>query len=107
MKIALALLCLLSLSHAQVPATASAQQAATPNAAARAVLSLSGPAGQHVAISAAELQTMPRQTVQVHNAHTGATESYQGVELSLLLARIAGAVGKQAAWRRARHVCGR
>jgi hypothetical protein len=31
---------------------------------------------------------MPRRTVQVHNPHTKADETYQGVELSVLLARL-------------------
>jgi hypothetical protein len=56
-------------------------------------LELSGPDGQHLTISAAEFQALPRQTVQVHNAHTGATETYQGVELSLLLARVGAPLG--------------
>ena len=51
-------------------------------------LELNGPDGQHVTISAADLQSMPRKTLQVHNAHTGAMERYQGVELSLLLERL-------------------
>jgi hypothetical protein len=51
-------------------------------------LELNGPDGQHVTISAADLQSMPRKTLQVHNAHTGAMETYQGVELSLLLERL-------------------
>ena len=93
MKTAIALFCLFSLSQVQPPATA--QQAATQNATTTATLSLSGPAGQHAALSAAELQAMPHQTVQVHNAHIGMTESYQGVELSLLLARIAAPLGSK------------
>jgi hypothetical protein len=51
-------------------------------------LELNGPGGQHVTISAADIQSLPRKTVQVHNAHSGATETYQGVELSLLLTRL-------------------
>lgn len=58
-------------------------------------LELNGPGGQHVTISAADLQSMPRKTLEVHNAHTGATETYQGVELSLLLGRLDAPLGQK------------
>ncbi len=74
--------------------------AATPYAHAQqgvvqsmAMLALTGPGGLHASINAAELQTLPRQTVKVHNAHSGVDESYQGVELSTLLARIQAPLG--------------
>ena len=51
-------------------------------------LELSGPGGQRVTIWPADLQSMPRKTFQAHNSYTGAMETYQGVELSLLLARL-------------------
>jgi hypothetical protein len=57
-------------------------------------LELNGPGGQHVTISAADLQSLPRKTLQVHNAHSGAMETYQGVELSLLLARLDAPLGQ-------------
>ena len=65
---------------------ATAKLQAPPAAVDR--LELIGPGGQHVTISAADLQSLARKTLQVHNAHTGATETYQGVELSLLPARL-------------------
>ena len=58
-------------------------------------LELNGPGGQHVTISAADLQSMPRKTLQVHNAHSGAMETYQGVELSLLLGRLDAPLGQK------------
>ena len=59
------------------------------------LLELNGPCGQHVTISAADLQSMHRKTLQVHNAHTGAMETYQGVELSLLLERLDAPLGQK------------
>jgi hypothetical protein len=58
-------------------------------------LELSGPDGKHSTISAGEIQSLPRQTIQVHNAHTGTTETYQGVQLSLLLARLDAPLGQK------------
>jgi hypothetical protein len=58
-------------------------------------LELNGPGGQHVTISAADIQSLPRKTVQVHNAHSGATETYQGVELSFLLTRLDAPLGQK------------
>ena len=91
MKTALVLFSLLALSVST--RIADAQQPATANATAAATLELNGLEGQHVSLSAAELQALPRQTVQVHNAHTGATEHYQGVELATLLARVDAPMG--------------
>jgi hypothetical protein len=86
----LPLLLALSLAPTQV---VSAQQAATQSAATASSLDLLGANGEHVSISAAELQSLPRQTVTVHNPHTKADETYQGVELSLLLERIGAPLG--------------
>src|SRR6202021_3512106 len=74
--------------HAATP-----QQAATQNALATATLDLSSPDGRHVTLTADALQSLPRQTVRVHNPHTNADETYQGVELSLLLARLDAPLG--------------
>jgi hypothetical protein len=83
------LLCLLlSITGMQTASVARAQ--ASPER-----LELSGPDGKHITISAGELQSMPRQTIQVHNAHTGATETYQGAQLSLLLARLDAPLGQK------------
>jgi hypothetical protein len=84
------LLCLLALLPMQ---TAAGQQAATQSVAASATLELMGLDGRHVILTAAALQLLPRQTVRVHNPHTNADETYQGVELSLLLARLDAPLG--------------
>ena len=93
MKNVLVLFSLLPLALSASMRIADAQQAATANATAAVTLELNGPNGQHVSVNAAALQALPRQTVQVHNAHTGATESYQGVELATLLARVDAPLG--------------
>ena len=64
-----------------------------PTAAAR--LELIGADGQQVNISSADFHALPPKTVQVHNEHTGADETYQGVELSSLLARIDAPLGQK------------
>jgi hypothetical protein len=80
----LAVICVQSSSITRAQATSRLQ--APPPVVHR--LELNGPGGQHVTIWPADLQSMPRKTLEVHNAHTGAMETYQGVELSLLLARL-------------------
>ena len=58
-------------------------------------LDLSGPDGRHITLTAEALQSLPRQTVRVHNPHTKADETYQGVELSVLLARLDAPLGEK------------
>jgi len=58
-------------------------------------LDLSGPDGRHITLTADALQSMPRQTVRVHNPHTKADETYQGVELFVLLARLDAPLGEK------------
>ena len=58
-------------------------------------LDLSGSDGRHITLTADALQSMPRQTVRVHNPHTKADETYQGVELSVLLARLDAPLGEK------------
>ncbi len=50
--------------------------------------------GKATTFSAADLRQLPQRTVNVHNAHTNAYESYAGVTLSDLLARAGFAVSK-------------
>jgi hypothetical protein len=91
-----ALLCLLlSIACAQTAATAKAQAAPAQSVSATAsALDLSGgPDGRHITLTAEALQSLPQQTVHVHNPHTKADETYQGVELSLLLARLDAPLG--------------
>jgi hypothetical protein len=90
-----ALFCLLlSVACIQPAATAKAQAAPAQVVPATAsTLDLSGPDGRHIMLTAEALQSLPQQTVRVHNPHTKADETYQGVELSLLLARLDAPLG--------------
>jgi hypothetical protein len=58
-------------------------------------LDLSGSDGHHITLTAEALQSVPRQTVRVHNPHTKSDETYQGVELSVLLARLDAPLGEK------------
>jgi hypothetical protein len=90
-----AIFCLL-LSIACIPPASTAQAQAAPAQSAPAstsTLDLSGPDGRHITLTADALQSLPQQTVRVHNPHTKADETYQGVELSLLLARLDAPLG--------------
>ena len=86
----LAFACALSAPTAVAQATPAQT---TSTAAAR--LELIGADGQHGNISSADFHALPPKTVQVHNEHTGADETYQGVELSSLLARIDAPLGQK------------
>ena len=86
----LAFACALSAPTAVAQATPAQT---TSTAAAR--LELIGAGGQQVNISSADFHALPPKTVQVHNEHTGADETYQGVELSLLLAHIDAPLGQK------------
>jgi hypothetical protein len=91
-----ALFCLLlSIACAQTAASAKAQAASAQGVPATAsTLDLSGgPDGRHITLTAEALQSLPQQTVRVHNPRTKADETYQGVELSLLLARLDAPLG--------------
>jgi hypothetical protein len=85
---------LLSIACIQPASTAKAQTAPAQSApATTSTLDLSGPDGRHITLTADALQSLPQQTVRVHNPHTKADETYQGVELSLLLARLDAPLG--------------
>ena len=90
-----ALFCLLlSVACTQPASIAKAQAPAAQSAPATAsTLDLNAPDGRHITLTADALQSMPRQTVRVHNPHTKADETYQGVELSSLLARLDAPLG--------------
>ena len=89
-----ALFCLLFIACTQPAATAKAQAApAHVFPAAASTLDLSGPDGRHITLTTEALQSLPQQTVRVHNPHTKADETYQGVGLSLLLARLDAPLG--------------
>lgn len=85
---------LLALTCVQPAFHANAQAATAQNAPASAsTLDLSGPDGRHLTLSADALESLPQKAVRVHNPHTGADEAYQGVEISLLLARLDAPLG--------------
>lgn len=85
---------LLSVACIQPASTAKAQAAPAQSVpASTSTLDLSGPDGRHITLTADALQSLPQQTVRVHNPHTKADETYQGVELSLLLARLDAPLG--------------
>ena len=90
-----ALFCLLLFIACTKPAATAKAQAAPAQVvpATASTLDLSGPDGRHITLSADALQSLPQQTVRVHNPHTKADETYQGVELSLLLARLDAPLG--------------
>jgi hypothetical protein len=46
-------------------------------------------------VTAAELKAMPRKTVTVHNMHSNADETYEGVEVEELLRRFGAPAGKE------------
>ena len=48
-----------------------------------------------VALSPADFRALPHITVTVHNSHTNADESYSGVPLAQLLAKVNAPIGKQ------------
>ncbi len=52
------------------------------------------PFHEDVAYKVADLQSMPRTTVTIHNAHTDADETYSGVRLSDILAPLGVPLGK-------------
>ncbi len=71
------------------------QQTATnvPSAAAKDVLHISGTHHEPIDVSAADLKAMPRVTVTFHNSHTNADETYTGVRLADVLAKIDAQLG--------------
>lgn len=93
MKMNRRLASLLCLATTLSTSPATIAQQAPQTTSANATLDLSGPDGHHISLLADALQSLPRQTVQVRNAHTGATETYQGVELAQLLTRIDAPLG--------------
>jgi hypothetical protein len=58
-------------------------------------LALAGPGGRTLTLTPAQLDALPQTTVRVHNPHSGRDESYQGVALPLLLARLGAPLGSQ------------
>jgi hypothetical protein len=72
----------------------SAQQSPTaPAVSAKGDLLLTAPAHDPLRLSTAELKPMAHITVMFHNSHTNADETYSGVRLSDLLARLGAPLG--------------
>ena len=61
--------------------------------AASSTLDLNSADGHHVTLTMDALHSLPHKTVRVHNSHTSSDETYEGVELSLLLARLDAPLG--------------
>ena len=53
------------------------------------------PFTEEFTVKAADLKAMPRKTVTVHNGHSNADETYEGVEVEELLRRYGAPLGKE------------
>lgn len=75
---------------------AAAQQApATAAASSNDVLSLLAPAHDPLRLTAADMKALPHISVTFHNAHTNADETYSGVRLADLLAKMGAPLGSE------------
>lgn len=70
------------MDHHQQPSTPSSQ------------LTLRGPDGKSLTLSPADLASMPHKTISVMNAHTKTNETYSGIPLSDLLAKVGAPQGE-------------
>jgi len=72
-----------------------AQQAATTNVplGKEAELRLVGPQHEPITLKLADVKAMPHLTITVHNSHSNADESYSGVRVSDLLAKVGAPLG--------------
>jgi hypothetical protein len=69
-----------------------AQQPAPPSSQTSDLV-LTAPSHEPLRLSATELKTLPHITVTFHNAHTNADETYSGVRLTDLLAKLGAPLG--------------
>ena len=60
-----------------------------------ALLLVAEPYSSPVGLSLPEFHAMPHVTIKVHNTHTNADETYAGVPLETLLAKVNGPIGKE------------
>ncbi len=81
MKISMAVLVV------SIATAATAQQASDQ-------LTIAGPAHAPVTLKLADLKAMPHTTVKFHNAHTNTDETYSGIRVADLLARVNTPLGK-------------
>ncbi len=94
MRAAILLACWASISALAAIPQQTAAPVDAPVAAPAMVLTISGTNGHRVSLTAADLAAMPHQSLQVHNAHTGNEETYQGVLLSAVLTRVGAPLGQ-------------
>jgi hypothetical protein len=66
------------------------QAAATPS-----LKLIANPYHDPVMLSPADFHALPHITITVHNGHTNATETYSGVPLAVLLAKVNAPLGKE------------
>ena len=71
---------------AQQPATAPVEDSLTLTA---------DPSHAPVVLSPADFHALPHVTITVHNGHTNAAETYSGVPLDTLLAKVSAPLGKE------------
>lgn len=77
-----------------IAANVAAQQAATaPSVAGNTDLQLLAHGHDPIHVSLADLKTQPHITVKIHNSHTDADETYSGVRLAELLAKLGAPLG--------------
>ena len=72
-----------------------AQQAATVGSRNEDVLLLKAPSHDALSLSASALKALPHITVTVHNPHANADETYSGVRLADLLAKVGAPIGSE------------
>jgi hypothetical protein len=64
-------------------------------AAAQDTLQLRAPSHDPVSLKAADFKALPHITVTIHNPHTNADESYSGVRLAELFAKMSAPLGSE------------
>jgi hypothetical protein len=80
--------------HMEAPRRPAVIRAANSNVSQDSLLVSARPFHDDVSYKLGDLQSMPRTTVTIHNAHTDADETYTGVRLSDILAPLGVPLGK-------------
>ena len=86
--------------HASTPQTVAVTLQVGPTGSAGiyhggSLMLVADPYSSPVALSANEFQAMPHVTIRVHNSHINADETYAGVPLQTLLAKVNAPIGKE------------
>jgi hypothetical protein len=89
-RFSLLLCCLLAVGNLAAPQTAAPPAASEKDSL---VLIVKNQGSQRLA--AADLKAMPQTTVTLHNSHTNADETYSGVRLADLLAKMGALLGSE------------